>query len=100
MYLQFIIHEFINLHDSSFITAFTKIWGWKDCDHIALVYPVVSVHYNLMRICDPIEVILAKELVWDVLAKRVTKSSLHTPGKSIIRKGLKKIAYWPKFRLS
>ena len=96
--LQITFHEFVNLHDSSFITASVAIiWGGKDSDYIALVCPVVSVHDQLMGSCNPCEVVWVVELLWNVLAERVTSTSrTDTPTTSVIRIGPEKIADWPK----
>ena len=96
--LQITFHEFINFHDSSFITTSVAIIrGWKDSDYIALVCPVVSVHDQLMGSSNPCEVVRVVELLWDVLAERVTSTSwTDTPTTSVIRIGPEKIADWPK----
>ena len=48
-YLQVEIHELINSHDSSFVTtSVAVIWCAENCDYIAIVCPVISIHHELM----------------------------------------------------
>ena len=48
-YLQSILHELINFHDSGFVSASVAIVGsGEHCNYISFVRPVVAVHDQLM----------------------------------------------------
>ena len=64
------LHELVDLHNSSFITASVAIIGSReDSNHVAFMGPVVSVHHELMGSGDADEVIRVVELFGDVLTE-------------------------------
>jgi len=80
------LHELINLHDGSLVTAAIAVVGSREDSHdVPFVGPVVPVHHKLVSPGYSDETIGMVELLRDVLAERVTCSSGgDTPAASIV----------------
>lgn len=73
---EIILDELVDLHYGSLVSASVAVVGSReDCDDVALVSPVVSVHDQLMGTCDSGQPVRVVELLGDILTERVTSSS-------------------------
>lgn len=71
-----ILHLLVDLHDGSLVsTAVAVVWGTEDGDHLLVMAPVVSVHDQLMRPSNQLQLIGMSEGFADVLAEGVPGSS-------------------------
>jgi len=90
---EIILHELVDLHYGSFVTAAVAVVGSGEDRHdVALVRPVVPVHDELMGARDSCQVIGVVELLGDVLAEAVAGTSgRDTPTAAVIGVGPKQI---------
>lgn len=89
------VHELINSHDSSFITtSVAVIWRTENCHDVAVVRPVISIHYQLVSTSYSRQVICVIKLFRNVLAERVACTSWgDTPTATIVGVGPKQVAH-------
>lgn len=65
-----ILHELIDFHDGSFVTAAVAVVGRReDGDDVAVVRPIVAIHDELMGSGDQLQVVRMVELFRDVLTE-------------------------------
>ena len=68
--LQVEVHELIDSHDSSFITtSVAVIRRTENCHDVAVVRPVISIHYQLVSTGYSRQVICVIKLLRNVLAE-------------------------------
>jgi len=92
--LQIELHELIDFHDGSFITASVAVvWRTENCNHILVVGVVVASHYELMGSSDSRQAIRMVELFWNVLSETVPCASYRdAPSTPVVRVRPKQIA--------
>ena len=93
---EIIVHRFIYLHDTSFVsTSITIVWCREYCHDLLLVTPIIASHHQLMSSCYCFKAILLNELVRNVLSKCIPSSSRrYTPSSSVVRIRPKQITHW------
>lgn len=84
-----IFHEFVDLHDGSFITTAVAIIRCREHGNdVPIMRPVVTIHNQLMSSGYQFEIIAVIELLRNVLSERVAGTSgRDSPTTSIIRVG-------------
>jgi hypothetical protein len=82
-----VFHELIDFHNGCLVTTSVAIVrSWEDSDDIAIMRPIVTIHYELMCSGDELKVIGMVELFRNVLTKRITSTTRwDTPAASVIR---------------
>jgi len=74
-FLAALLDRVIDLHNGSLITAPVAVVGSrKDRDYTAIVLPLVSFHYELMRASNKVEAVNVGKLFRNVLPKRVART--------------------------
>ena len=93
---EIIVHRFIYLHDTSFVsTSITIVWCREYRHNLLLVTPIIAGHHQLMSSCYCFKAILLNELVRNVLSKCIPSSSRrYTPSSSVVRIRPKQITHW------
>mmetsp|Transcript_8049 Transcript_8049/g.11946 ORF Transcript_8049/g.11946 Transcript_8049/m.11946 type:complete len:247 (+) Transcript_8049:462-1202(+) len=87
----------VDLHNSSLVTATITVVGGRENSHDTLiVLPLVPFHHKLMSSSNKTQPIDVRELLCNVLTKRVSCSSwAYSPSKAIVRIGPHQITHWP-----
>ena len=88
------LHELVYLHYGGIVsTSVAVVWRRENCDHVALVCPVVTTHDQLMGAGDSLQVVRVIELLRDILSETIASSSWRdTPTTSVIRVGPEQVA--------
>ena len=87
LYLQRILHEFIDFHNSCLVTtAVAVVRSREDSNHIPFMRPIVSIHHQLMSSWYQFQIVCMVKLFRDILSERIAGTSWgDTPTASIIR---------------
>ena len=87
--LQIILHELVDFHYRCLVAASVAVVGRREDRHdVPLVSPVIPIHDQLMRTCNPRQVIRVVELLRNILTETITSAAgADAPTTPVVRVG-------------
>ena len=92
---EWVLEGIVQLHDWCLVSTSVAIIGcWEDCDHVSIMWPIVSLHNQLMCPWNQGQPVWMVECLGYILSKGISCSSWRdSPASSVIRIRPKKIAH-------